>query len=81
MQFMNTLSIVVSYAAAAMLLWWVLEEYGVTPATKILVRWKRIATISVRPSVSLIPPIVPLLPVPAPVRAGAIGGSTAESRS
>lgn len=76
MQLMNTLLIVVSYSATAMLLWWIVEECGVTPVAGIVARWKRIATVRIRPGMILISPIVTLLPVPVSVRAGAMGRGT-----
>lgn len=76
MGLMNVLSIVISYSATALLLWWVLAECGATPAAKILAGWKRVPPFRDRPNVSLLPLVAPFLPVPAPVIPEAFGSGT-----
>ena len=58
----------VTYSAVALLVWWVIEECSGTPATKILARWKRVASVRVRVKEVLLPLVVPSLRLPKMVR-------------
>jgi len=58
----------VTYSVVALLVWWVIEECSATPATKILARWKRVASVRIRVKEVLLPLVVPSLRLPKLVR-------------
>lgn len=46
---MTILSVLISYATVALLLWWVFGECGTTPGSRMLGRWHKAARPGVRP--------------------------------